>query len=216
MLNFGKNVQTLKQKKRNVLGEKGKQLHTIVAQTLGQGNYNEAVKLPTGVDVNQWIAINLVDFFHAVVALYSSISEFCSQDRCPVMNAGAKYEYLWQDGKLFRKPARLPAPDYINHLFDWIDAQLDNPTIFPQNVDQPFPSNFRDVVRTIFKRMYRVFAHTYHSHFAEINQLGETQHLNTCFKHFMIFVKHYQLIDDKELAPTAELASSLLKGYSNS
>lgn len=51
----------------------------------------------------------------------------------------------------------------------------------------PFPPNFQDVVKTIFKRLFRVYAHIYHSHFQKIVSLKEEAHLNTCFKHFVLF-----------------------------
>jgi MOB kinase activator 1 len=51
----------------------------------------------------------------------------------------------------------------------------------------PFPPNFLDVIKTIFKRLFRVYAHIYHSHFQMIIKLEEEAHLNTCFKHFMLF-----------------------------
>ncbi|RWR90683.1 MOB kinase activator-like protein 1 [Cinnamomum micranthum f. kanehirae] len=35
----------------------------------------------------------------------------------------------------------------------------------------PFPPCFREVVKTIFKRMFRVYAHIYHSHFQKIVHL---------------------------------------------
>ena len=106
---------------------------------------------------------------------------------------------------------------------DWIEAQLDDESIFPQklgmlkffqivrsgpyifpifigetNIKQynssyfvvpgsPFPENFQDVVKTIFKRLFRVYAHIYHSHFQKIVSLKEEAHLNTCFKHFVLF-----------------------------
>lgn len=61
--------------------------------------------------------------------------------------------------------------------------------MFPGQFGEPFPPNFMDVVRTIFKRMFRVYAHIYHSHFKQVCSLGEEAHLNTCFKHFIIFIK---------------------------
>ena len=54
-------------------------------------------------------------------------------------------------------------------------------------IGAPFPTNFRDVVKTIFKRLFRVYAHIYHSHFQKIVSLKEEAHLNTCFKHFVLF-----------------------------
>lgn len=53
----------------------------------------------------------------------------------------------------------------------------------------PFPQNFVDVVKVIFKRLFRVYAHIYHSHFKHVCSLGEEAHLNTCFKHFMYFAQ---------------------------
>ncbi|KAH0974627.1 hypothetical protein GBA52_016526 [Prunus armeniaca] len=57
----------------------------------------------------------------------------------------------------------------------------------PTNPCAPFPPNFREVVKTIFKRLFRVYAHIYHSHFQKIVSLKEEAHLNTCFKHFILF-----------------------------
>ena len=67
--------------------------------------------------------------------------------------------------------------------------QLDDTHIFPQQYGVSFPPNFNDVVRTIFKRLFRVYAHMYHSHFRSICSLGEEAHVNTCFKHFMYFTQ---------------------------
>lgn len=37
-------------------------------------------------------------------------------------------------------------------------------------------------IKQIFKRLFRVYAHIYYSHFEKIVDLGEEAHLNTCFK----------------------------------
>jgi len=68
-------------------------------------------------------------------------------------------------------------------------AQMDDPRMFPQQYGEPFPPDFRAVVRTVFKRLFRVYAHLYHSHFRHVCSLGEEAHLNTCFKHFAYFTQ---------------------------
>ena len=35
-----------------------------------------------------------------------------------------QYEYLWADGVRVKTPIKLSAPDYINALFDWVEAQV--------------------------------------------------------------------------------------------
>ena len=68
---------------------------------------------------------------------------------------------------------------------------------FPLCQGTPFPPNFKEVVKTIFKRLFRVYAHIYHSHFQKIVSLKEEDHLNTCFKHFIMFTNEFGLIDKK-------------------
>ena len=60
-------------------------------------------------------------------------------------------------------------------------------------------------MKNIFKRLFRVYAHMYHSHIEKIIALGAEPHLNTCFKHFMYFVLEFSLVERKELEPLAEI-----------
>ena len=46
----------------------------------------------------------------------------------------------------------------------------------------PFPKNFQTTVKLIFKRLFRVYAHMYYSHFQKVVSLNEEAHLNTSFK----------------------------------
>ena len=83
---------------------------------------------------------------------------------------------------------RVSAPEYVDYVLSWIEAQIDDPAIFPVNETEPFPTNFEQAyVRDIFKRMFRVFAIIYHRHFEKIQGLDAAAHLNTCFKHFIYF-----------------------------
>ncbi|KAE8699903.1 MOB kinase activator-like 1B [Hibiscus syriacus] len=165
----------------------GAQLKQHIDSTLGSGNLREAVRLPPGEDLNEWLAVNTVDFFNQVNLLYGTLTEFCTAENCPTMTAGPKYEYRWADGVQIKKPIEVSAPKYVEYLMDWIESQLDDESIFPQKLGVPFPPNFKEVVKTIFKRLFRVYAHIYHSHFQKIVSLKEEAHLNTCFKHFILF-----------------------------
>ncbi|XP_043811233.1 MOB kinase activator-like 1A isoform X1 [Manihot esculenta] len=191
-----RNQKTFRPKKNAPSGSKGAQLQKHIDATLGSGNLREAVRLPPGEDLNEWLAVNTVDFFNQVNILYGTLTEFCTASNCPTMTAGPKYEYRWADGVTIKKPIEVSAPKYVEYLMDWIESQLDNEMIFPQKLGVPFPQNFRDVVKTIFKRLFRVYAHIYHEHFQKIVSLKEEAHLNTCFKHFVLFtwVSYYHQI----------------------
>ena len=77
----------------------------------------------------------------------------------------------------------MSAPEYVDLLMSWVEQQLNDETLFPLQLGTPFPKNFQSVVKNIFKRLFRVYAHIYHSHFQKIVGLGAEAHLNTCFKH---------------------------------
>ncbi|CAN4128053.1 unnamed protein product [Withania somnifera] len=187
LFGLGRNQRTFRPKKSAPSGSKGAQLRKHIDATLGSGNLREAVRLPPGEDINEWLAVNTVDFFNQVNLLYGTLTEFCTPENCPTMTAGPKYEYRWADGVQIKKPIEVSAPKYVEYLMDWIETQLDDESLFPQRLGAPFPSNFKDVVKTIFKRLFRVYAHIYHSHFQKIVSLKEEAHLNTCFKHFILF-----------------------------
>jgi len=208
---LGRDNKTFRPKKNTPVGSKGLTLKRHIDATLGQGNIKEAVRLPPGEDLNEWLAVNTVDFYNAISVLHGTLEEFCTPSVCPAMAAGAKYEYLWADGVRVKTPVKLSAPDYVNALFDWVEAQIDDPRLFPQRYGEPFPSNFMQIVQTIFKRLFRVYAHIYHSHFRSICALNEEAHLNTCFKHFMHFTQAFKLVDAKELVPMKELIEQLVQ-----
>ncbi|KAL5995321.1 MOB kinase activator 1B [Asimina triloba] len=121
-----------------------------------------------------------------------------------------RYEYRWADGIQIKQPIEVSAPKYVDYLMDWIESLLDDEAIFPQRLGAAFPPNFQSYVKTIFKRLFRVYAHIYHSHFQKIVNLKEEAHLNTCFKHFILFTREFRLIEKSELAPLEELIESIL------
>ncbi|KAF3429702.1 hypothetical protein E2986_11079 [Frieseomelitta varia] len=201
--------KTFKPKKNIPEGTHQYDLMKHAAATLGSGNLRLAVMLPEGEDLNEWVAVNTVDFFNQINMLFGTITEFCTEESCPIMSAGPKYEYHWADGHTVKKPIKCSAPKYIDYLMTWVQDQLDDETLFPSKIGVPFPKNFLSIAKTILKRLFRVYAHIYHQHFSEVVQLGEEAHLNTSFKHFIFFVQEFNLIERRELAPLQELIEKL-------
>lgn len=152
---------------------------------------NVAVELPEGEDLNEWLAINTIEFFNEISLLYGCITELCTSESCPKMSAGPKYEYLWADNMCVTKPVNVSAGEYINYLMTWVEDQIANEKTFPCKHGVPFPLKFREIIKVIFKRLFRVYAHIYHSHFNHIMALEAEPHLNTSFKHFIYFIDEF-------------------------
>lgn len=177
--------------------------------TLGGGELQQTVKLPPGEDLNEWIAVNTVHFFNAASMIYGTCAEFCTEQSCATMSAG-KAEYLWKDGNKYKKPTRVAAPLYIDLLLNWVDEQISNPSIFPVDENAKFPRNFKDQVKQIYKRLFRLYAHLYCEHMEKIRSIGANAHLNTCFKHFVYFVLEFNLLDKADMAPLEKLIAKFI------
>ncbi|KAF8138542.1 Mob1/phocein [Boletus edulis] len=222
-------TRTFKPRKDVPEGTKQYQLRKYAEATLGSGNLRLAVQLPEGEDLNEWLAVHAVDFFNHLNMLYGTVTEFCTSQECPIMSAGPRYEYLWEDGIKYKRPTKLPAPEYVDALMNWAQNILDDENVFPNKIGTdtrllgfvmlpnlcltsgiPFPRNFRDTVRTIVRRLFRVYAHIYSNHFDQICALGIEAHLNTSYRHFFLFINEFDLIEKKELAPLDELNDAVL------
>ena len=203
--------KTYKPKKHYEKGTKRYNLHEFARSLLRSGDLVHAVKLPDGADVNHWLSIHTLDFFHISNVIFGSVTEFCTEVSCPVMSSGPRFEYLWRDGKTYKKATHVSAPKYVDLLMNWIGEQVCDPCIFPtDDEDQTYPENFYHIVKNIFRRLFRIFSHIYYHHFVIMRELGEESHLNTAFKHFMYFVWEFNLIDAHEIFPLYDLIRNLM------
>ncbi|KAJ3054438.1 Karyopherin transporter [Rhizophlyctis rosea] len=172
-------------------------LEEYVESTLGSGHHGADSRLLGGEDPNEWLAVNTVDFFNQINMLYGTITEFCTPRECPVMSAGPKY---YCDGVQFKKPVKVSAPDYVNYVMEWVQKQLNDESLFPSNVSALYPKNFPSVVKAIFKRLFRVYAHIYHAHLEKIVQLGKHELLDDSFTRFVFFAVENGFVERRELA----------------
>lgn len=76
----------------------------------------------------------------------------------------------------------------------------------------PFPKSFPSMIRQVFKRMYRVYAHIYCHHYPVVRELGLEAHLNTSFKHYVLFIDEHNLASGKDFwGPLGDLVDSMLR-----
>jgi len=180
-----------------------------VYKELDDRDLREIVELPLGENLNEWLAVNTVDFFNQINMLYGTLTENCTKSTCGVMKAGPKYEYHWVERG--SKNKMVSAPEYIELLMNWVQGYFDNTSIFPNVAGAPFPDNFKSIVKKIFSRLFRVYAHIYHSHFKEVIALDEDAYLNTSFKHFILFTREFKLVKEDQLLPLQEVIIDLVE-----
>lgn len=135
---FSSKATMIKKKSPNSNDAHKQELLKHIETTLGSGNLREAVALPEGEDLNEWLAVNTFDFFNQINMLYGTITEFCTSETCPIMSGGPNYEYRWADGVKIKKPLKLSAPEYVDALMTWVQSQLDDEAIFPSKIGLTF------------------------------------------------------------------------------
>ncbi len=88
--------QTLCHSVKNVgtMGQKALTLKQHIEHTLGTGSMQDAVRLPRGEDLNEWLAVNTVFYYNALNVLYQVLDgDLCTQQRCPIMSAGPQVRW---------------------------------------------------------------------------------------------------------------------------
>ena len=172
-------------------------------------NLKQAVRLPEGEDLNEWLALNVSEFYNQLSMLYATITEFCTPEKCPIMCAGHGYKYRWRDDDS-TELQEVSAPEYANKLFLWVTQLLDNEAIFPSTSGTPFPDDFIVIVKNIMKRFFRIDAHCYYHHLDNFQALNTIEILHTSFKHFIFFSKEFNLIPADQLEPLRDFIDKLI------
>lgn len=96
------------------------------------------------------------------------------------MSAGPRYEYQWAqpsygsgaESGAPKRLTRLSAPEYVDNLLGWIQSIIDDEAYFPSKLGVAFPRNFSKIAKDVFRRLFRVYAHIYNSHFEVMVALG--------------------------------------------
>lgn len=155
--------------------------------------------LPKYVDIREWVAVNVFDFYTNLNEFYGVLTESCTQHTCPTMSGGANLNYTWTTPD--RKQVSLPAPTYIDSVMSSVQNLLEDENVFPTKSGQDFHESFPATIKFIFRQLYRVFAHIYHAHYQQILHLRSEPHFNSLFAHFLAFgrAREYELLDAKDI-----------------
>ncbi|KAF8536485.1 Mob1/phocein [Trichophaea hybrida] len=68
-----------------------------------------------------------------------------------------------------------------------------------------FPQVFEQTCKGIYKQMFRVFAHIYHTHFDKILHMSLEAHFNSLFVHFIHFSRTFNMLDQRDVEPLRAL-----------
>jgi MOB kinase activator 1 len=159
-----------------------------------------------GVDVNEWIAVKMLDLFSELTVLCNAISDICTPSICPIMRAGKYYEYAWADPSStdYVAPTVVSAPRYMELLMKWVDKNLNQ-----LNESQMNAGSFNINIKIFCRRLFRVYAHIFCEHFEQTKTIHA--HLHYSLFHFVIFMNEYGLmVSETEAEPIRRTLNSFL------
>ncbi|KAJ9121076.1 hypothetical protein QFC24_005057 [Naganishia onofrii] len=168
----------------------------FVKAALVKGSFKTIVAPPKYVDVNEWVAINIFDFYNNLNHFYGAISEFCGPHQCHTMSAASGLDFTWPDQN--KRQVSLPASTYIDYVMSWVQRLLEDESVFPTKSGRDFQPSFPSTAKHIYKQLFRIFAHIYHAHFSEILHLSLEAHFNSLFAHYIAFGREYDLLDAQD------------------
>lgn len=183
--------------------------------TLGSEGLHKLVQTPEGENVNDWIALHVMDFFNEISLLgeLATTHEDAEKFNQPGRGFPAGFVYKWRDAKN-KKAQSVSAPDYINYSIAYIDGILDDPSVFPLDDTGVYPPDFVETAKEIYVKLFRVFAILYGAFLDALKEMEVATHLNTSFKHYIYFGLCHELMPkEKELKPLEKKVREFKAAY---
>ena len=127
----------------------------------------------------------------------------------PVEERELSWGAIWEGGKKEPLSITIVMLNEIPLVAKLIDCLLPPSFLFFFLSDERFPRNFMAICKQIYKRLFRLYAHIYCAHHESIRSIGASAHLNTIFRHLVIFILQFSLVDRAEMAPLEKLIARI-------
>ena len=95
------------------------------------------------------------------LCVYYMVFSHCTDIGCLCR---CRFEYLWQDSDKYKRPTKMAAPNYIEHLMTWVQSHIDNEQVFPSRIGNfslpPVPPPTSLISLTLLRRPLPQNLHT--------------------------------------------------------
>jgi MOB kinase activator 1 len=166
----------------------------------------EAVMLPDLERRNAWIVHNARDFVNEVDLLYSVVAaDGRARFTAPGEGFPPRFEYRWKEGAKGRA-TRCSSAEYVDRTLAWVVREIDGAA--PPD-GGAVAADCAARMCGVFKRMLRVFAIMFASHFDGLRRFDAEAHFNTSLKRFVLFALEFDLVEAREYRALGERGAAL-------
>lgn len=170
----------------------------------------DAVKLPSFVGEQEWVATQMLSLFKNVFTIYDTISSKCLPRNadCREMK-GVNNEKYYRD--LFKNTQDLThAPRYIQWVYERCTEIIADQGIFPTKYGEEFSEDFNRQMGVMARWLYSIISHMYHAHFIHLLQLDNLHlYLNQVLAHLVLFTDEFGILTAKERRSLSDLIKFL-------
>ena len=211
----GKNqgITVMCDKTAKILVDKYSRLENVKGDHIKIDYLKLSTEKPDNLTDDDWIIVSLVQFMKRLELLYSSCSLFCTSDTCPMFNAGPHYKYFWEDSDS-TQPIQVSAPEYFQYLKRFIKRNLQDPNIIPGKSGEPLSDDAKSILKTCYRRLFRILAHLYVCHFKNISSIENpdaVETMNTLLAHYTRFALDHEMVDLPDLEMLAPVFTAINK-----
>jgi len=173
----------------------------------------ESIKTPEGETLPHWIYVHIKHFVTVIqqrILENPLMEKHCNSTSCPSMSvaypplpltSGESRKQLsiyWQDAD--GKNQNLTAKEYMWKVVEWTSTLL----LDPQTFDSETLERNTNVIRAVFRRLFRAFAHTWTHHYRQVveasSELRDEELLKE-FELFVLFILRFNLVSGWDLDP---------------
>uniref|UniRef100_A0A1I7ZE57 MOB kinase activator-like 2 n=1 Tax=Steinernema glaseri TaxID=37863 RepID=A0A1I7ZE57_9BILA len=176
-----------------------------VCGSLEDSMLDMVVRIPQGVDANEWLATHMLALFDHVNALCGSVAELCTPVSCPIMSFPGVAKAYWIDDK--GKRLQYPAMQYIDCVMSFCEKSRKNESIFPTKYGYSFSGELEVHSKKTMKLLWHCIGHLYTDHWDQMAVLNLRPQVAAVLSHMLKIATIYSLMDAKHLAVVSHTVS---------
>lgn len=167
----------------------------------------------------EWLLEHTVEqynYIYGILALASQDNpQWEAMTKSEVENYGfpSQVQFKWKN-VVSKKTEFVNAKEYCERTLLWAESLIFDTKYFPQETHEPIPENYKDTLRAIFKKLFRVFAILICCPclYSKVDQ----EECQRAFKSFLYFVWYHELLNgaDTDIPPLNETIQTIFDDYS--
>ncbi|KAL3315409.1 Maintenance of ploidy protein mob2 [Cichlidogyrus casuarinus] len=178
------------------------------------------------MNLNEWLAYHAISMFENVVTFFDTLYELCS---CPNLKTTTSYSLgsaldsnynhnyeSFVSNQLSFVPLvninlnSMTAKKALDAMLNSCHEMIESHKIFPVRYNEQFPIDLQQKVSGLCHKMLLCITHLYVAHFSDVEKLELVPHLNTHAKHFFLFTRRFNLLDEKDFEPLCGFHKELI------